>query len=251
MFSAVIITFNESHVIGKVLQSLSGITDDIVVVDSNSTDGTPAICREHGARVISNDWQGYGDAKNKGNKAARHDWILSLDADEVPDERLKKSLSGFDFAGTSANTACRIRRINFFCGKMIRFGVWGKDRPVRFFHRSNAVWSRDEVHEGLAFHDPAHIKKLKGAILHYTAEDARSYREKMKKYARLNAEKYFRMGRRAGFIKIFISPVFSFMRYYFFKLGFLDGRQGFRVCLIHARYTYDKYSLLKNLYNRR
>jgi len=245
MISVVIITYNAAATIGKVLNSLKGLTEDIIIVDSESTDGTSDICKSFGASVIENEWLGYGHAKNKGNKAARHDWILSLDADEVPDEKLKNAILGID--QSDLYKVYRIRRISFFCEKKIRFGVWSNDRPMRFFNRTVAEWNLAEVHENLQFSSPVQTVSLKGELSHFTADDAERYRKKMKKYAQLNAEKYFRSGRKVHWVKIILSPVFGFIRYYIFELGFLDGWEGYQVCLIHARYTYDKYVLLKQL----
>lgn len=245
MFSVVIITKNEAHIIGKVLGSLSGLSDDIVIVDSGSTDGTVEVCDRSGARVIHHIWKGYGEAKNTGNQAARHDWILSVDADEVLNDELRSSLQNVDLNDRSA--VYRFRRLNFFSGKLMRHGVWSNDFPTRLFNRQVAAWNLDEVHEGLDFNMQVRSVRLKGSLFHYTAEDPASYRKKMAKYARLNAEKYHRRGKRSGPIKKYLSPLFSFIKFYFFRLGFLDGSQGLQICLIQSRYIHDKYTLLEQL----
>lgn len=248
MFSAVIISKNEAHIIGRVLDSLKGITDDIIVVDSGSTDGTQEICRNSGARVIEIKWKGYGDAKNSGNAEARHDWILSIDSDEVLTEKLRKSLLRVDL--TDPTIVYRLRRRSLFSGKIMRFGLWRNDYPIRLFNRRHAEWSLDEVHERLAFGSRVKVMNLNGDLIHETAPDPVEYEEKLRKYARLHAEKNFRMGRRPGWFKLYFSPSFSFLRYYVFQLGFLDGWRGFRLCLLNSRYIHDKYWILKRLYGQ-
>ncbi len=246
--SVVIITKNEAHIIGNTLQSLEPVIKDVVVVDSGSSDDTVKICRQHNATVIETVWAGYGINKNKGIAAAKHDWILSLDADEAIDEDLKRSLQQLQLQ--DENEVFNIRFKNFFCNKWIRFGEWGFDTHVRLFNRKKVQWNNVEVHENLVFPPGVKITTLKGHILHYTANNRREYTEKMTGYARMNAKKYFEAGKKATFFKQYLSPVFAFLQHYIFRLGFLDGKEGFIIAKTTSLYTYQKYHYLKVLNNQ-
>jgi glycosyltransferase involved in cell wall biosynthesis len=231
--SVVIITKNEAHVIANTLQSLQAVTNDIVIVDSGSTDDTVAICKKYKVTVIETGWAGYGINKNMGIEAANNDWILSLDADEANDAEV------FD-----------IRFKNFFCNKWIRFGEWGFDWHIRLFNRKKVHWNNVAVHENLVFPADVKITKLKGNILHYTVQNRQEYNAKTDHYARMNAKKYFDAGKKANFFKQYFSPVFAFIQHYIFRLGFLDGVEGFIIAKTTARYTFLKYRYLKEMVNQ-
>ena len=160
MLSVVIITKNEAHIIGNTLQSLQGVSDDIVIVDSGSTDETIAICKQFNATVIQTGWDGYGANKNKGIDVARHDWILSLDADEAIDTELRAVLQNLSPADETV--VYKLSYSNFFCNKHIRFGVWGIDRHIRLFNRKKVKWNNAEVHENLVFPADVKVVPLKG-----------------------------------------------------------------------------------------
>src|SRR5882762_5142095 len=132
--SVVIITRNEAHIIGKTLQSLQGITDDYVIVDSGSTDDTVTICKNFGAKVIETTWDGYGPNKNKGIDAAKYNWILNLDADEAIDSELKNAIQQLELQ--DENTVYNFKFKNFFCNKWIRYGEWSGDKHIRMFNRN-------------------------------------------------------------------------------------------------------------------
>ena len=243
--SVVIITKNEAHIIANTLQSLQPVLTDIVIVDSGSTDETIAICKQFNAVVIETDWAGYGINKNKGIAAAKYDWILSLDADEAIDEELKKSLLQLDLK--NEEEVFDIRFKNFFCKKWIRFGEWGFDTHVRLFNRQKVQWNDVAVHENLIFPAAVKIVKLKGNILHYTVQNREEYDAKTDHYARMNAAKYVAAGKSVGFFKQYFSPLFAFIQHYIFRLGFLDGVQGFIIAKTTARYTFLKYRYLKEM----
>lgn len=243
--SVVIITKNEAHIIDNTLQSLQSVTNDIVIVDSGSTDETVAICKKHNATVIETDWSGYGINKNKGIAAARYDWILSLDADEAIDEELQQSL--LQVALTNDEEVFNIRFKNFFCNKWIRFGEWGFDWHIRLFNRKKVQWNNAAVHENLLFPKGVIVTKLKGNVLHYTVQNRLEYDAKTDHYARMNAKKYFIAGKKPGFFKQYFSPVFAFIQHYIFRLGFLDGGPGFIIAKTTARYTFLKYRYLKEM----
>ena len=243
--SVVIITRNEAHIIANTLQSLQPVINDIVVVDSGSTDETVSICKQFNATVLETGWGGYGVNKNKGVAIAKYDWILCLDADEAIDEELKQSLSALSL--TNDNEVFDIRFKTFFRNKWIRFGEWGSDKHIRLFNRKKIRWNEVAVHETLILPDGVKITMLKGHVLHYTVIDEQKYFDKMTHYARMNAEKYFAAGKKPNFFKQYFSPVFAFLQYYIFHLGFLDGREGFIIAKTTARYTFLKYIYLKEL----
>ncbi len=243
--SAVIITKNEAHIIEKALQSLQGITNDIVIVDSGSTDGTQQIGKKFGATVMETTWNGYGANKNKGNVAAANDWILSLDADEAIDETLRLSLQQLDLA--NEKIVYEVKRKSFFCNKLIRYGEWAGDRTIRLFNRNHASWNDAAVHERLAFAADIKVVSLKGSLLHYTVNNVEEYLGKTMRYAKLSAEKYFAQGKKTNYFKIYLAPLFTFLQHYIFRLGFLDGREGFLIARTTARYTHLKYRYLKEM----
>ena len=243
--SVVIITKNEAHIIANTLQSLRPVTNDIVVVDSGSTDETVRICKQFNASVTETSWDGYGVNKNKGIAAAKNDWILSLDADEAIDEELQRSLQQLSLQ--NENEVFNLRYKNFFCNKWIRFGEWGFDTHIRLFNRKKVRWNDAGVHEELIFRDPVKVTMLKGNILHYTVNSLQEYAEKTNSYAMMNAKKYFAAGKRSNFFKQYISPVFAFLQHYIFRLGFLDGREGFIIAKTTARYTFLKYHYLEQM----
>ncbi len=243
--SVVIIAKNEAHIIGNTLQSLQGLTDDVIVVDSGSTDDTQEICLKHNARVLPISWSGYGNARNYGNQNAVYNWILNIDADEAIDETLKQSLLQLNDA--DENKAYELRFKTFLCKKHIRFGEWGGDKHIRLFNKNKCSWNNEGVHEGLIIPSNAIVKALPGYILHYTADNLEEYKAKTIGYAKLNAAKYFEQGKKFSPLKKYISSTFSFIQNYIFKLGFLDGRDGFWIAKNTAMYTYLKYAYLEKI----
>ena len=238
--SVVIIARNEAHIIGQTLQSLVGLTDDIVVVDTGSTDGTQEICNKAGTRVLEIEWSGYGPSKNKGIGLAKYDWILSLDADESIDEELKQQLS--ELKQEEEDKVYTLRFRNFYCNKCIRFGEWGRDKHARLFNRKRVQWNSDGVHEGLVL--PAGINKitLSGYVIHHTADTPAEYRDKTTGYAKLYARKMVSLGTKTGPFKKYLSSGFSFIQNYIIRLGFLDGAAGWQIAMNSARCAYLKYA---------
>lgn len=243
--SVVIICKNEEDQIGRTLQSLSELTDDIVVLDNGSTDNTKNIVRNAGARLVEESWEGFGKTKNKATGFAKYDWILNLDADESIDDELKNSLLHLDLKNDTE--VFEIKFKNFLGEKYLRFGEWGGDKHIRLFNRRKVNWNEAIVHEGLIFPPDIKIKKIKGFVLHYTAKNNEEFADKMRRYGMLNAEKYAKEGKRSSWFKVYLSPAFSFLKYYFFKLGFLDGEAGFVCAKMTSYYTFIKYARLLEL----
>jgi len=247
--SVVIVCKNGAKVISETIKSFAGLTDDILIYDNGSTDGTQEIVKQSKAKLVEGSWEGFGKTKNKGNELAKYNWILSLDADEGIDEELKKNLLQLDL--TDVLKVYEFRFKNFLGNTWLRFGEWGSDRHIRLFNRQKIKWDDAEVHESLIIPGGAEKIATTGYVLHKTAATIKEYEEKMKNYATLNAKKYFKQGKTTGELKIFFSAVFSFIKNYFFKLGFLDGKTGFHCARINAGYTFLKYKKLKGLNRER
>lgn len=243
--SVVIITKNEAHIIGTTLQSLQGITDDIVIVDSGSIDSTIEICKNFGVTIIETTWDGYGQNKNKGIDVAKHDWILNLDADEAIDAELKAAIMKLELH--DENTVYNFKFKNFFCNKWIRFGEWAGDKHIRLFNRNKVKWNTAAVHEGLTAGNNTKVVMLPGNVLHYTTQHIDEYIAKTVAYARLNATKYKLQGKQASFFKLHMAPGFTFFQHYILRLGFLDGWEGYLIAKTTAWYTFLKYSFLKEM----
>jgi glycosyltransferase involved in cell wall biosynthesis len=243
--SVVIICKNEADIIGQTLQSLQGLTDDIIVYDNGSTDNTIEEIKKLNTRFHQGNWKGFGKTKNKAIAFAKYDWILSLDADEAISDELKKELSGCQ--PENEKTVYKLSFRNFIGNKMLKHGDWGRDYHIRLFNRNIAKWNEADVHEELILPDDVVIKDLKGYILHRTWRNMEVYKNKMQQYALLGAEKYFKQGKKAGWLKQKFSPSFSFIRSYVLKLGFLDGKAGYTCAKMIAYYTSIKYEKLSNM----
>lgn len=244
--SVVIICKNEAHIIDKVLESLFGLTDNIIIYDNGSTDSTIEKVKSYPVRLERGDWEGFGKTKNKAIGLAKYDWILSLDADESIDEELKRAL--LDLTLDDEKTVYDLRFRNFLGKKPLHYGEWGKDHHIRLFNRKHVLWNDAPVHEELIIPPGFNIKKLNGLVLHFSMRDMNDYTLKMARYAMLNAEKYFGQGKKASWYRLKLSPGFTFIHNYIFRFGFLDGQAGFIAAKMTAWYTFLKYSRLKELW---
>lgn len=245
-FSIVIVCRNEAGVIGLTLQSLAGLSDDIVIYDNGSHDGTQDIVRSFSARLVEGDWEGFGKTKKKALALARYDWVLFLDADEAVDGQLHRELE--EWVPGNELTVYEMAFRNYFMDKPLRFGEWGTDYHVRLFNRQQVQWDEAPVHEQLILPAGVQTKRMKGYIIHRTLKSVDAYRRKMEQYAKLAADKYFQQGKKAGWVRRQCAPVFSFISNYIIKLGFLDGGPGYMTAKITAWYTARKYALLKERY---
>lgn len=245
VISVVIICRNEAGIIGSTLQSLQGVSDDILVYDNGSTDGTQEIVRQHAARLAEGAWEGFGKTKNKANALAKYDWILSLDADEAVDEELRRSLQ--QFKGDEEKIVYDLSFKSYLGKKILRYGEWGGDHHIRLFNRRRVQWDDAPVHEELQVPPGFATRKMKGYVLHRTMHDVKDYATKMTRYAMLNAEKYHRQGKKPSWLKLRLSPGFTFFHYYIIRLGFLDGHAGYLCARMTAYYTFLKYARLKEL----
>ena len=243
LISAVVITQNEARNIGRCLESLRGVADEVIVVDSGSTDETEPICRAAGARFVPHAWEGFSGQKNYANSLATHPWILSIDADEALSDELRASLLSLKQTGFDADKVYRVARLNNYCGQWLKHGGWYPDTHVRLWRNGVAQWD-GVVHEQLQFAEPVASEMLQGALLHYTYYTVDEHVRRTVKYATLAGDKAYEQGRRCGIGAVVWKPVGTFLKNYLLKGGFRDGSMGFVSARISAFYTLVKYARL-------
>lgn len=222
-FSAVLVTLNEAPRLAACLETLH-FADEILVVDSGSSDDTVAIAERYGARVIDQPWLGFGPQKHFAVEHASHDWVLCVDADERVSPELRASIE--EALMHQRAKACRLTRRNRFLGHWLRHGEGYPDYVVRLFHREHAQWSDDPVHETVLANETPLIT-LYGDLLHESEDGVCDYALKQVRYARLQAERLRAAGWRSSPFKVIGSPLARFVKFYIIRLGFLDGLPGF------------------------
>jgi glycosyltransferase involved in cell wall biosynthesis len=243
--SAVIITYNEERNIGRCLDALVGVADDIVVVDSFSSDRTEAICRKKGARFVQHPFSGHIEQKNYALEQALHPWVLSLDADEALSDTLRQSILQVKTNPTAAGYTMN-RRTNY-CGQWINHSGWYPDRKLRLFDRQIGHWAGTNPHDKVEMQPGSSSSHLAGDLLHYSYYTVEEHYERAGKYARIAARAMQAQGKKAHWWNIAFNPAFKFVRNYFLRLGFLDGRAGWTICRIAALETFWKYRELARL----
>ena len=221
--------------------------DDVVVVDSGSSDDTAACAAQHGARVVRHDWMGFGRQKQFAVGQARNDWVLCLDADERVSPELDRSIRAALEAPVSP--VYRMRRRNRFLGRWLKHGEGYPDWSTRLFDRKNAAWSDDPVHEKVLTDAP--VARLRGDLLHDSADTIAGYLDKQNRYTSMQAEALFKAGKRAGVAQLLLSPALRFAKFYFLRLGFLDGAAGLVHIAIGCCNSFHKYAKLMALQQHR
>ncbi|MCQ2308366.1 MAG: glycosyltransferase family 2 protein [Bacteroidales bacterium] len=244
--SVIIITFNEERNIRRCIESVRDIADEIVVVDSMSTDSTEEICNTLGVRFFSQKWLGYSEQKNFANSLASNDWILSIDADEALSEELKKSITELKKRDFDEHNVFCLNRLTNYCGHWIRHCGWYPDRKIRIWNRNVGKW-KGEIHETIEFTTETKDNLLRGDMLHYSFNTPEDFEKQMTKFALMRGKHYFMKGRRNAGLNIIFSPIYAFIKHYIFQLGFLDGADGLHICRITAKTTKLKYKTLKEL----
>ena len=240
--SAVLITRNAANVLDPCLESLAFV-DDIVIVDSGSTDRTAEIARERGARMVQKEWLGFGRQKQFAVEQARNDWVLCVDADERVSPALARSIQGALTA--PAAPVYRMPRRNRFLGRWLAHGEGYPDWSPRLFNRQNARWSDDLVHEKVLY--AVTPGTLAGDLMHDSSDDLSAYLERQNRYTTLAARQAFEQGRSAGLAHLALSPVVRFIKFYLLRLGFLDGVPGLLHISIGCMNSYLKYAKLIEL----
>jgi glycosyltransferase involved in cell wall biosynthesis len=242
--SVVVITYNEEKNLSRCLASVAGIADEVIVVDSFSTDGTKQIAESFGARFVTKAFDGYAKQKSFATGLAKNDWILSLDADEELSVDLRRSISAI--RDDTSTVLFRIPRLTNYCGKWIKHCGWYPDYQGRLYNRRFGAWEEKMVHE---FWKPgtesSNISVLSGDLLHYSFSSIGEHMRKIEKYTELAAREAQTRGRNASVLKVIFSPVWHFISEYFFKMGFLDGYYGFVICRLSAYSAFAKYSKIR------
>lgn len=245
--TAVIITYNEEKTIGRCLESLNSVADEIIVIDSFSTDQTKQVCAWYPIRFFENKFEGYIEQKNFGNSLSTHDYILSLDADEALSPELQNSLNEWKMQELM-HDAYIIHRKNNYCGKWIKHSGWYPDKSIRLFNKTKGQWGGPTPHEYVVMNQGSSIERLNGDILHWSYETLREHQERSKHYAELAAIYLHQKGVKVNAVMICVKPIFRFIKHYFIKMGFLDGKAGYQISKISAWEVYYKYKKLRQLY---
>ena len=243
--SLAIITYNEEENIVRLLDSLIDIADEIIIVDSFSTDRTKEICTQKYPQVqfFEKKFNGYGEQKNHTLKLCSHEWVLFLYADEVPDENLTRSIQKIVSSASTEFNVYKAAFNNHLGTHLIKHGGWGNVCRERLFRKEYAAYSHDKVHEFLITYEKVGL--LEGKLNHYTYKSIHHHVSKINKYSDMMAEKMFERGKKINRFKIIVSPMFEFIKVFIFKLGFLDGFPGYYIAKTMSYYTFLKYIKLR------
>jgi glycosyltransferase involved in cell wall biosynthesis len=243
--SAIIITWNEEKFIGNCLSSLTGVADEIVVVDSFSTDSTEEICSRFNVRFIKHRFEGYVEQKNFALTQATYSHVLSLDADEALSEDLVKSIIAakekFEYDGYIFN------RLNNYCGHWMKYSRLYPDKQLRLFDSGKGKWMGPNPHDRFILNKGSKISRIKGDLLHWNFHTFEEHIEKMNKFSTIGANEAFKEGKRSGPFTAHIHSTWCFFRSYILKAGFMDGYYGYVSCSVTAYTSFLKYAKLRRL----
>ncbi len=239
-FTVTVITLNEAHNLPRALASIAEVADEIVVVDSGSTDGTCEVAHQHGARVLTRPFTDYSDQKNYAAAQAAHNWIFSLDADEELNAELEASLRRWKESEPRA-VAYRMRRRAHYLGDWIRHSGWYPDPKLRLYRRDRARWV-GALHEKLEVEGTT--EWLEGELLHYTVSTLDEHARSVRRYTTLAARQLYEQGRRRWLLPLLVASPWAFVRTLVFRLGILDGHRGFLIAVMAAYYVFLKYRKL-------
>ncbi|HEY4786332.1 MAG TPA: glycosyltransferase family 2 protein [Bacteroidales bacterium] len=244
--SAVIITKNEEQNIERCLRSIVETVDEIIIVDSGSTDRTEEIASIFkNVKFINHAWEGYSKSKNYGNSLAKFDWILSIDADEALSAELCNSI--VEAKKIEDIKFYRFARLTNYCGKWIKHCHWYPDCQIRLFNKKHTTWIGDSIHEKLHIDSVYEIITLKGDCLHFTVQSIEDHLSKVNLYSSVWAKEAYKKGKRGNIFVLAVLPFTSFIRSYFIKKGFLDGYYGFIISVILGISRFQRISKLINL----
>ncbi|MEW6056836.1 MAG: glycosyltransferase family 2 protein [Bdellovibrionota bacterium] len=241
--SATVIVLNEEQDLPRCLESL-GFADEIIVVDSGSTDRTAEIAQRMGARLIQESWRGYGAQKNFAMDQARSEWVLNVDADEVITPELKNEILT-ELASAKPAEGYAVARKTFYLGRWIKYGGWYPNYVTRLVRKSKARWTEPHVHEELGVN--GELRRLKCPMLHFTFRDIEDQVRTNLRYARQGAQELKRKGHHASYVKLVFKPWGKFIETYLLKKGFLDGLPGFIISVNAAYSMFLKYAYLIEL----
>ncbi|HMW38679.1 MAG: glycosyltransferase family 2 protein [Saprospiraceae bacterium] len=244
--SGVVITYNEERNIERCILSLKSICDEVIVVDSFSSDGTAEICQRQGVRFIQHAFEGFGAQKQWATSQAMYDYVLSLDADECFSPELIQELKIVKSGNMS--DCYEFPRLTMYCGHWVRHCGWYPDRKIRLWNKDKASWSGLTVHETvIPKRDSALLVTLQNPILHYSFERAEDHYRKIEHYATLQSEALYQKGKKFSPAYKYFASIIKFLEVCFFKLGFMDGRTGFQIARRSAEQQFLKYQKLEIL----
>lgn len=246
--SAVIITFNEEANVASCIESIENVVDEIIIVDSLSTDKTKEIAESYNkVKFFSQKWLGYVEQKNYANSLTSYNAILSIDADEVLSEKLKESIKQLKELEEDCFKVYEVSRLTNYCGSWIKHCGWYPDKKIRIFDKRSVKWQGELVHETLFLPKNTQIIALKGDLLHYSYKNTSSHLQQFDKFTTLTAQEAHKNGKKVSLFGLYFRPKWKFLKDYIFKLGFLDGYAGYQVCKLSATATFLKYAKLKEL----
>lgn len=238
--SAVIITHNEAHNIERCIRSLEGLADEVIVVDSFSTDGTAELAESLGAKVFQRAFNGYGEQKAFAVSCTGNRWVLNADADEEVSDQLKTEIA--EAIGSDKYAAYSFPFLTNYCGKWIRHCGWYPAPKVRLWDTTKGFMNLDKVHEGWVLNDPQDaIGRLKGDMLHYSFPTIGTHLKKIEQYSEYGARFDVARGKKVSFVKLILAPKLEFLKGFIIKLGFLDGYYGYVICRNSAFASWAKY----------
>jgi glycosyltransferase involved in cell wall biosynthesis len=243
--SVVIITYNEEHNIARCLNSVRSLADEIIVLDSYSTDNTVEIARSLGATIYLEKFRGYIGQKNLAMQYATHNYILSLDADEALDDQLAAAI--LEEKKSLVHRAYRMNRCTNYCGRFIRHGLWYPDRKIRLFDRRIAKWGGLNPHDKIILQEGYPVQHLKGDILHYSFNTIDDHIWQNNRLSSIAATSLYNIGTRSSWYKMLVRPAWAFLNGYFLRMGFLDGASGFTIAVNTSHQVFLKYSKLYKL----
>ena len=246
--SVVIITFNEEKNILRCLRSVAGIADEIVVLDSFSTDNTKNICISNNVKFFEHPFHGFNEQKNLALSYASHDFVLSLDADEVLSTELRNSI--IEIKENPGSDGYTMNRLTNYCGKWIRH-TWYPDTKLRLFMKSKGSWDNNIIHEKIQMLEGARVSHVKGDLLHYSYYTLDDHFAQLRKFTEISARMGFENGKKSNLFLLFYKPIGTFLKLYILKQGFRDGYSGFLIARISAFGAFMKYARLRQLYSNK
>jgi glycosyltransferase involved in cell wall biosynthesis len=245
--SAVVITYNEEKNIARCLQSLQGVADELIVVDSGSTDKTEEICRQFGAKFIYHPFEGHIQQRNWALEQVTYHHVLSLDADEALSKELTSSILAVKESWTSDAYAYKFNRLTNYCGKWVRHCSWYPDVKLRLWDKRKGRYDGVNPHDKVFVEGDVRVTWIKGDLLHYSYYTISEHISQVNHFTELNACEYIKKGKKVTVAKIIYKPVWKFIRDYFIRLGALDGYYGFVICATSAFATFVKYVKARQL----
>jgi len=245
--SVVIIAYDEEERLGGALKSVADLADEIIVVDSFSTDNTLNIAKQYTDRVFQRKWTNFADQKNFANSFASFPWILSLDSDERVSPELREEILRIKEEKPECSGFSIPRQV-FYLGKWIRHSGWYPDRKIRLFRKEEAHWEGEYIHERLVIQGK--VKKLIGSIHHFTYRNIADHLDRINKFSKLGAQKLYIEKKKCRLYHLILLPFFRFTKSFFFRLGFLDGFAGFVISVLNGYAVFIRYAKLKEIWKK-